>query len=831
MPRVRWPRFDWRQRRRGPSVPSAGPAIPEATPQGLWRRRGLAVLAILWERAWPPLWPAVAVTGVFLAASLFDLPRLVPVKLHIAANLALGAFVLGHASRVLRPGFWPRRDDADRRIEVASGLAHRPLQTIADRPAEGVGDRVTAALWRLHRARDVSRVGRLRVGLPRAGLDGVDRHGVRFALALALALGLATQPDTWSRIRRAVMPPFPAMAGANGADLTAWITPPAYSGLPPVMLDPARRDVEALTGSTLEAYVNGGAQSPFAEIGRAGAAIERVGPSSYRLTAALDQARLGAHTRLSIRQDGRAIGIWSVSLLPDKPPQVSFTSPIAATERQGLRLDYAASDDFGIVALALRIRLEGIGDTDAQRKSAGDSFDVKLSLPMDPHDSGNAHAYVDLLAHPWAGLSATVALVAADGAGQSSNTAAQKLILPERRFDHPVARAIAAERKKLARNPGRAPEIAKAISAIGNAPETFAHDATVQLALRAAAARLVEETGPDAISGVQRTLWETALRVEEGRLGPAAEALRAAERELREALQRGAGAKEIADLMANLRQAFDRFAQALRETPQTTDKDDGDSATRNPTLDRLKSLLDRMEQLSRSGARDGAAQLLSEIQDVLENLRLPNSTPPDEAQAQAEKLIDRLNGLQRRQQQVMEDTFSRARDPAGAAQSGFQPGKPDPALPMQQEIRRDLHRAIQDLTAAVGKPSPSLDQADEAMSQAVQSLDRGQAGEALGPEGDALDRLRKGTAETARQLRGKFGNRASGPALAEPGLYGDPLGRENAGLGADRNDVHIPTEMELRRSREILDELRRRAGDRARPANERAYIDRLLQAF
>jgi hypothetical protein len=37
--------------------------------------------------------------------------------------------------------------------------------------------------------------------------------------------------------------------------------------------------------------------------------------------------------------------------------------------------------------------------------------------------------------------------------------------------------------------------------------------------------------------------------------------------------------------------------------------------------------------------------------------------------------------------------------------------------------------------------------------------------------------------------------------------------------------------MERRRAREILDELRRRAGERHRPVPERNYIDRLLKRF
>ena len=36
---------------------------------------------------------------------------------------------------------------------------------------------------------------------------------------------------------------------------------------------------------------------------------------------------------------------------------------------------------------------------------------------------------------------------------------------------------------------------------------------------------------------------------------------------------------------------------------------------------------------------------------------------------------------------------------------------------------------------------------------------------------------------------------------------------------------------ELQRAREIMDELRRRAGERQRPKFERDYIDRLLRRF
>ena len=44
-------------------------------------------------------------------------------------------------------------------------------------------------------------------------------------------------------------------------------------------------------------------------------------------------------------------------------------------------------------------------------------------------------------------------------------------------------------------------------------------------------------------------------------------------------------------------------------------------------------------------------------------------------------------------------------------------------------------------------------------------------------------------------------------------------------------DVKIPDENILQKSRQILDELRRRAGERSRPSIELDYIDRLLKRF
>jgi hypothetical protein len=97
--------------------------------------------------------------------------------------------------------------------------------------------------------------------------------------------------------------------------------------------------------------------------------------------------------------------------------------------------------------------------------------------------------------------------------------------------------------------------------------------------------------------------------------------------------------------------------------------------------------------------------------------------------------------------------------------------------------------------------------------------------------------------EANRQLAVVPGARAPGEEGEEEGAEGgdqdgmerDPLGRPlKQGVGgkaADDNSVHVPDKREELRSREILEELRRRGADRQRPKEELDYIDRLLKPF
>jgi hypothetical protein len=91
----------------------------------------------------------------------------------------------------------------------------------------------------------------------------------------------------------------------------------------------------------------------------------------------------------------------------------------------------------------------------------------------------------------------------------------------------------------------------------------------------------------------------------------------------------------------------------------------------------------------------------------------------------------------------------------------------------------------------------------------------------------ALEDLQKGTAALAQALMQEQG----GPGMKPGGKTNeDPLGRESGAQGSI-NGGKVPDKDAIARAREILKELRKRAGETGRSKEELDYLDRLLKEF
>jgi uncharacterized protein (TIGR02302 family) len=810
-------------------------------------RLRLARAALLWERVWPACWPALAVLGSFLAVALFDFLPNLPGLLHASVLLVFGAAFVVTLAAAFRKLFVPNFFAARRRIEQASGLQHRPLQTLADRPS-GPLDPQAAGLWQAHLRRMEAATRRLRIGIPHAGLAAHDPWGLRALLAMLLLIGAVDAGTDWrDRLIRAVAPTVARGPAAIAASLDIWVTPPEYTGLAPQFLRPETAEtIRIPTGSTLLAQVHGGQSVPSLMVDGDSRDFEVVDKQNYRASATMTGG-----TQLKVTQAGTTLGGWPIEIIPDHPPKIAFAKPPEGTTHAALRIDYQASDDYGVEAVKAVIRREG-GEPD-------ETIELDAPLPGLHLKEAQATSYHDLSPHPWAGLPVEIRLVATDALSQIGESEPIRMKLPERKFEHPVARAIIDQRKELVTEPGSRLAVADTLGDLRERPQLYRDDTVAFLGMRLAEERLRINDDPKSTTEVEQLLWDTALRIEDGRMSLAEREMRRLQQELQDALAKNAPDEEIDRLMKELQQALDRYLQSLAE-----------NMARNPdqfqqpidpskviTSRDLQRMLDQARDLARNGARDQARELLSQLQNMLENLRMARpGQMPQQGSSEAQQMMRGMRDLMQRQQQLLDRSFRAQQQQQGQqgqqgrmGQRGQQQGgdQQDPnaqlgdAAGQQEGLRRMLGEMMRRLGDGLGDIPEPLGRAERAMRDATGALQRRQPGEAIGPQTEALDQLQQAARDFAQQMQRRMQGRWGNPNEDEVGatdgqqrdqVERDPLGRPVSNNGTyDQGDVKIPDQNTLQKARDILDELRRRAGERFRPEIELDYIDRLLKRF
>ncbi len=744
---------------------------------------------LAWEKLWPGLWPAGGIAGLFLAAALFDVFAPLPWPLHA---LILASFVTAIALALyfnLEHFIWPRWEEGARRLERDSGLEHRPISEADDEIVLGAGDPEAEELWRAHLVARLKRLGRLHLGRPRSDLPRKDPRALRFIVLVLIGFGVLVAGSDWSRRLESAFAPN---AGAI-ATLDAWIDPPAYTGEVPVYLSRGMK-LAVPAGSVIHLRVHGADHRPSAT-------LDEVrfdgGDGEYAASAKLTESG-----RVRVRAGGHTIGSWKIALIPDMAPTIAFAGKPEATERQALKLSYKAGDDYGIAAVRAVIRPHG---------RPGEP--LVLDLPLPAGKDAAQIAFRDLTEHPYAGLDVDITLQAVDAIGQTTASNTVVFRLPQRIFTDPLARALIEQRQNLASvGPAARSRVLRTIDALTIGPEHFyAEQGGVYLALRAAFWALKLADNRDDFRRVEDLLWQTAVGIEQGGILNMAEQLRRMQQLLTQMIARGAPQSEIDQLLARYRALMQQYLAALAQHgPQSgTDMPPNAQVLGSGDLDQL---LKAIEALLQSGDRLRAMQLLAMLQDMMENLRVAGGPGSGmQGNTAADEALRGLGDLMGKQRLLLDKTFRQ-----GQGQGDPRDGGAGGLAQQQGQLRGDLGNLSKQFGGKKGPPQDNLNEAGRLMDQSQQALRSGDFPRAATLQKYVLDALRK----SAEAVAGNRGQKAGE----------DPFGRTmgNSGKGGD---LRIPDASVLQRARDILLELRKRAGQQGRPKEELDYIDRLLKQF
>lgn len=832
-------------------------------------RRLLARAAILFERVWPALWPPLGVAGLFVLAALLDLPRILSPGLHLALLALTGLVILVLLARGLAGIAAPDDAAADRRLELASGLSHRPLAVLTDRPT--FEDAAGLTLWRAHVARTVRQVRRLRVGLPHPGLARRDRHALRGALVVALVAAFAIAgDDAPTRLAHAFEPNLPGDPGPPATELQAWITPPSYTDTAPVFLNAKGGAVAVPSGSHLTVSVTGGHGMPRLMLDGHGTGFRLLAKNSFQADADLTK---GGH--LSVWRDGSELAGWDLTVVANRAPVTAWTAPPGRDRAsEQTRFPWRASDDYGVTSLQAELRL----------KARPKAPPVMVAIPLPGGTPKSAHGVQqqDLTANPWAGLPVIARLVAKDAARLAGHSKDAEFVLPERPFSNPVAKALIAIRKGLSLRPDDRDTAVDGLDKLLMAPKAFGSDYGAYINLAAIYYLLEYDKSPAAIPKAQQRMWELALHMEEGQVEQTARALDRARQAARDALNKAihnpsaANRQNLENKLRALQQAIEQHMQALlRQAEHHHSLTPFNPNQRHLTDRELEKLAEQARQAVKQGNMQQAQQRLAQLERLLDQLRNGqaqvgrNNQRHARQRQQGKQQMGALQDLIQREGGLLDHAQTRADQPRlDRGHPKTMPVDPDAARKadrrVQQALRRALGELMQEFGDLTGKVPQGLGQADQAMQHSSTDLAKGNDQAASDAQEKAIAALQKGGQQMSRTMAQQFGTgqqsdeaegqqggrgemgmqeqqgegNGNGSPYGNRGMGGgrgrDPLGRRlgDGSAGADEaNDVKIPEKPGYQQSRQIENELRDREAQRGRPQQELDYIKRLLKQF
>jgi len=318
--------------------------------RALRRARG----SLLWERLWPALASITIVLGLFLAFSWAGLWLMLP-PLARAIGLIIFGLLLIAAAVPLAILRLPSVNDGLRRLDRRSGEIHRPATAVSDHIAANGTDPVTQALWQAHVERALLSARKIKAGWPVPRLSLRDPMALRALVSiLVLATFFAASGERFKRVAAAF--DWHGVVAPANFRIDAWITPPVYTGRPPVML-PGLRPGETAQNAAPVA-VPSGSQLVIRATGKVHFEIIRKG--GIEDAPAEARAPLPAGTeerRLVIKGDGSAavhgvLGsdlVWNFTAIPDRAPTIDLIRDPERQARGALRLDYRVEDDYGVI--------------------------------------------------------------------------------------------------------------------------------------------------------------------------------------------------------------------------------------------------------------------------------------------------------------------------------------------------------------------------------------------------------------------------------------------------------------------------------------------------
>ena len=770
---------------------------------------------LFWERYAPVFALASAFIALYMIAAFAGVWERIGDPWRLIA-LLVSLYFLVKAILAARTKKIPTKSEARRRVETDSGVAHRPLDVLEDRPV------FSENLWDRHyrNARDKAATLERPKGI--AVLAPMDNLYLRFILPFAVMLALMVGAgDNFERLRRSLVPTWQAGISPSDVKFEAWVDPPDYTGRPPIYFK-NKTKIDVPAGSELVARLSGARDATRLKISTPKRArylpLEQLGPRSFETRTIIDEKSV-ARWRVGTLEKK-----WTINALPDEKPTVTFDVNPRADKRDRLAFTYSFEDDYGVEELLLIMTPLSDDPTIAAQSDT-------VSVPLSSSSQRKAEfkeAALDLTKHRWAGQKVSARLVAVDGLKQSNQTQEVYFIIPDKIFVEPLAKAIIEHRnlvlagqeaygpepeitsfkewqrqpwfdtwetdKRLGRGHENLARAADLIDAVTDLPQGLFEDPAVYMGLKNVHGRLRYARDLDGLAGIPEDLWSIAVRAEYGVLGTALEEMREAQRALNDGIARRAPQREIDALFERYNEAVDRYMEELRRNATVTEADGGGGGG-GRNADEIQELLDAIEEANRIGDTEGARKALAQLAELLERLQIQLTTGgeggegdpmegemSEEQRKQLEELADLL-GEQRELQDETEQAENQEGQEGEEGQDGDQSGQEAGNQDGGEQAGGEQSGGEQAGGEQAGGEQAGGEQSGRAGNQGRTVLTPSELADQQAALERALDALAQGLAENGEEAGG------SGDEEGEDATGGDGEEGEDGAGGGDGDET------------------------------------------
>ncbi len=552
------------------------------------------------------------------------------------------------------------------------------------------------------------------------------------------------------------------------------------------------------------------------------------------------EININENKNIIVEQKEKKLFKWSLSIIEDSPPKVSFVSEPFVTKRKAIKMDYQATDDYGIKRILVRLYKP------KEFSSLVEEYvELEVIAPKNFNNKEiNGVKYLNLVDHIWSGYKTTFSMQGEDFIGQK-DFMEKEIMIPEKDFYNPTAKKIISFRKNIALNKLSIKKLYSSLDIIKSEVKGSDLTKSTEKIFNYIYEDINKIKNKNIDSGdiLFMKLWELAILIENNNLSNSEVALRKSEEELSKSIVEKNNLEGVNDMLASLNENISDYLDKIEDSffpkdDANTENRDAYDNNKRDSIESLKNNLDYLMQdisdLASIGANKEAEKTLEKLRDITENIVPEDYNPKISSQSDSKQdILEQLSKLIDKQEIIMEESFHEASKQGYAEQNS--PGNGKKSTPEKQDsLKQSLAQMMRDIGKKENQIPSELGRAERAMRQALKELEKGNLDKASNAQGRAMELMKRGAKEFSKKsskdsqsnLEKANNENNFNPNNTDP--LGRPLEKEGNLSGAD---IGISKKREILKAKKIASELYKRSSEESRSKEEKAYIGRLLDWY